>query len=111
MAKCGDNLNVWSGNDDQIVPLMSLGGKGVISVLSNVAPQVAHDITQEAAKLQLQYHDLIDALFCEVNPIPVKKAMELLGWKVGGLRLPLVEPSEEHIAYIKRELENAGCKI
>lgn len=54
-------------------------------------------------KLQLQYHDLIDALFCEVNPIPVKKAMELLGWKVGGLRLPLVEPSEEHIAYIKRE--------
>ena len=119
MAKCGDNLNVWSGNDDQIVPLMSLGGKGVISVLSNVAPQVAHDITQlcfdnrypEAAKLQLQYHDLIDSLFCEVNPIPVKKAMELLGWKVGGLRLPLVEPSEEHIAYIKRELENAGCKI
>ena len=98
---------------------MSLGGKGVISVLSNVAPQVAHDITQlcfdnrypEAAKLQLQYHDLIDALFCEVNPIPVKKAMELLGWKVGGLRLPLVEPSEEHIAYIKRELENSGCKI
>ena len=119
MAKCGDNLNVWSGNDDQIVPLMSLGGKGVISVLSNVAPQVAHDITQlcfdnrypEAAKLQLQYHDLIDALFCEVNPIPVKKAMELLGWKVGDLRLPLVEPSEEHIAYIKRELENADCKI
>ena len=54
---------------------------------------------------------LIDSLFCEVNPIPVKKAMELLGWKVGGLRLPLVEPSEEHIAYIKRELENAGCKI
>ena len=118
-AACGDSLDVYSGNDDQIVPLMSLGGKGVISVLSNVAPQVAHDITQlcfdnrypEAAKLQLQYHDLIDALFCEVNPIPVKKAMELLGWKVGGLRLPLVEPSEEHIAYIKRELENAGCKI
>ena len=115
----GDKLDIYSGNDDQIVPLMSLGGKGVISVLSNVAPQVAHDITQlcfdnrypEAAKLQLQYHDLIDALFCEVNPIPVKKAMELLGWKVGGLRLPLVEPSEEHIAYIKRELENAGCKI
>ena len=112
-------VDLYSGNDDQIVPLMSLGGKGVISVLSNVAPQVAHDITQlcfdnrypEAAKLQLQYHDLIDSLFCEVNPIPVKKAMELLGWKVGGLRLPLVEPSEEHIAYIKRELENAGCKI
>mgnify|MGYP001001270304 CR=1 FL=1 len=119
ISLCSDDFAVYSGNDDQITPIMSLGGKGVISVLSNVAPQVAHDITQlcfdnrypEAAKLQLQYHDLIDALFCEVNPIPVKKAMELLGWKVGGLRLPLVEPSEEHIAYIKRELENAGCKI
>ena len=119
MAKCGDNLNVWSGNDDQIVPMMSLGAKGVISVLSNVAPQETHDLTQlclenrypEAAQMQFKYHSLIDALFCEVNPIPVKKAMELLGWKVGGLRLPLVEPSEEHIAYIKRELENAGCKI
>ena len=119
MAKCGDNLNVWSGNDDQIVPMMSLGAKGVISVLSNVAPQETHDLTQlclenrypEAAQMQFKYHSLIDALFCEVNPIPVKKAMELLGWKVGDLRLPLVEPSEEHIAYIKRELENAGCKI
>ena len=60
---------------------------------------------------QCDYLPLINALFSEVNPIPVKKAMELLGWKVGGLRLPLVEPSEEHIAYIKRELENAGCKI
>ena len=113
MAKCGDNLNVWSGNDDQIVPMMSLGAKGVISVLSNVAPQETHDLTQlclenrypEAAQMQFKYHSLIDALF------PVKKAMELLGWKVGDLRLPLVEPSEEHIAYIKRELENAGCKI
>ncbi|MGE4549545.1 MAG: 4-hydroxy-tetrahydrodipicolinate synthase [Intestinibacillus sp.] len=119
MAKCGENLNVWSGNDDQIVPLMSLGGKGVISVLSNVAPQVTHDITQlcfenkypEAAKLQLGLHDLIGALFCEVNPIPVKKAMELLGWSVGGLRLPLVEPSAEHVEYLKRELQAAGCKI
>lgn len=119
MSKCGDALNVWSGNDDQIVPLMSLGGKGVISVLSNVAPQETHDMVQlclenrfpEAAKLQLKYHSLIDALFCEVNPIPVKKAMELLGWNVGPLRLPLVEPSEEHIAYIRRELEAAGCRI
>ena len=86
MAKCGDNLNVWSGNDDQIVPMMSLGAKGVISVLSNVAPQETHDLTQlclenrypEAAQMQFKYHSLIDALFCEVNPIPVKKAMELL---------------------------------
>ena len=98
MAKCGDNLNVWSGNDDQIVPMMSLGAKGVISVLSNVAPQETHDLTQlclenrypEAAQMQFKYHSLIDALFCEVNPIPVKKAMELLGWKVGDLRRPLV---------------------
>lgn len=119
MSKCGDDLNVWSGNDDQIVPLMALGGKGVISVLSNVAPRATHELTQlclqnrypEAAKMQLGFHSLIDALFCETNPIPVKKAMELLGWNVGGLRMPLVDPSEEHIAYIKRELEAAGCRI
>ena len=118
-ALCGEELNIYSGNDDQIVPILSLGGKGVISVLSNVAPQETHDLTQlclenrypEAAQMQFKYHSLIDALFCEVNPIPVKKAMELLGWKVGALRLPLVAPSEAHIAYIKRELENAGCKI
>ena len=119
MAKCGDELNVWSGNDDQIVPLMALGGKGVISVLSNVAPQETHDLTQlclqnrypEAAKMQFAYHNLIDALFCEVNPIPVKKAMEILGWNVGALRLPLVEPTAEHIALIRQELAAAGCKI
>lgn len=119
IAKCGDELNVWCGNDDQTVPMMSLGAKGVISVLSHVAPQETHDMTQlclesrypEAAKIQLKYHGLIDALFCEVNPIPVKKAMNLLGWNAGPLRLPLVEPSEEHTAYIKRELEAAGCKI
>ena len=118
MAKCGDELNIWSGNDDQIVPLMALGGKGVISVLSNVAPRETHELTQlclenrypEAARMQLQYHDLIDALFCEVNPIPVKKAMELLGWNTGALRLPLVEPSEEHTSRIRRALEAAGCK-
>ena len=119
MSKCGDELNVWSGNDDQIVPLMALGGKGVISVLSNVAPRETHDLTQlclenrypEAAKLQLGLHNLIDALFCEVNPIPVKKAMALLGWDVGGLRMPLVDPSEEHTEFIRRELAAAGCKI
>ena len=118
-AACGDSLNIYSGNDDQIVPLLALGGKGVISVVSNVAPELVHNCCQaffdgdtaKARDLQLEMLPLSDALFCEVNPIPVKKAMELLGWKVGGLRLPLVEPSEEHIAYIKRELENAGCKI
>ncbi len=119
MALCGDEMNFWSGNDDQIVPLMSMGGKGVISVLSNVAPRAAHDICQfcldgkfaEAAKMQKEYLDLINALFCEVNPIPVKKAMELLGWKVGPVRLPLVEPTAEHTAQIQAALNKMGCKI
>ena len=119
MSLCGDALNFWSGNDDQIVPLMSMGGKGVISVLSNVAPQQTHDLCQlcldgkfaQAAKMQLEYLELINALFCEVNPIPVKKAMELLGWKVGPVRLPLVEPNPEHVHRIQAALEKAGCKI
>jgi 4-hydroxy-tetrahydrodipicolinate synthase len=117
MALCGDQMNFWSGNDDQIVPLMSLGGKGVISVLSNVCPQEAHDITQyclngdfaKAAQMQRDYLPLINALFCEVNPIPVKKAMELLGWNVGDVRLPLVALSDEHTALLKREMEKMGC--
>lgn len=119
MALCGDEMNFWSGNDDQIVPLMSMGGKGVISVLSNVAPRETHDLCQlcldgkfaEATKMQLEYLNLINALFCEVNPVPVKKAMELLGWNVGPLRLPLVEPTAEHTALLKAELEKMGCKI
>ena len=119
MALCGDEMNFWSGNDDQIVPLMSLGGKGVISVLSNVAPRAAHDMCRlcldgkfaDAAKMQLEYLELINALFCEVNPVPVKKAMELLGWNVGPLRLPLVEPTAEHTMLLKARLEKMGCKI
>lgn len=119
MSKCGDDFYVWSGNDDQIVPLMSMGGKGVISVLSNVAPRQTHDMAAlclenrfpEAAKMQADLFPLIDSLFCEVNPIPVKKAMELLGWQTGELRMPLVEASEEHIALIAHELKAAGCKI
>ena len=98
-AAVGDELAVYSGNDDQIVPILSLGGAGVISVLSNVAPQVTHDICQhyfdgnvaEAARLQIAYADLIDALFCEVNPIPVKTAMRRLGYETGPLRMPLSE--------------------
>lgn len=119
MRLCGDDLNFWSGNDDQIVPLMAMGGKGVISVLSNVAPAQTHKLTQlclegkfaEASKLQLEYLPLINVLFCEVNPIPVKKAMEILGWKVGDLRLPLVAVTDEHEALLRRELERMGCKI
>ena len=119
MHLCGDNMNFWSGNDDQIVPLMSMGGKGVISVLSDVFPAQTHKLTQlclegkfdEASRLQIDYMPLIKALFCEVNPIPVKKAMELLGWQVGDVRLPLVGVTAEHEALLRRELDKMGCKI
>ena len=98
---CGDNLNIYSGNDDQIVPLLALGGKGVISVLSNVAPQYTHDLcakwmdgdTAGSLAMQLKALSLCKALFADVNPIPVKWAMNRLGWQAGSCRLPLVEPS------------------
>ena len=98
-AAVGDELAVYSGNDDQIVPILSLGGQGVISVLSNIAPRMTHDICQnyfdgntaEAARLQIACADLVDALFCEVNPIPVKTAMRRLGYNAGPLRMPLSE--------------------
>lgn len=110
-ALCGDELNIYSGNDDQIVPLLALGGKGVISVLSNVAPQTAHQIcalwfegkTQESLALQLKALPLCKALFADVNPIPVKWAMNRLGWQAGECRLPLVAPS----AAVQSQLENA----
>ena len=113
---CGDALAVYSGNDDQIVPILSLGGSGVISVLSNVAPQMTHDICQlyfdgnvkEAAALQLGAIDLISALFCEVNPIPVKVAMRMLGYAAGPLRLPLTEMEPEHEAQLRVALTNHG---
>ena len=111
---CGDDLHIYSGNDDQIVPILSLGGQGVISVMSNVAPRATHDIcklyfegkSEEAAKLQIEYSDLIDALFCEVNPIPVKTAMRLIGYNVGPLRLPLTDPEEANLEKIKTALKN-----
>ena len=113
---CGDELTVYSGNDDQIVPILSLGGKGVISVLSNVAPQDTHIICQlyfdgkveAASKLQIGYADLIDALFCEVNPIPVKTAMQLMGYQTGGLRMPLTEMEPAHMEQLKKALANHG---
>lgn len=106
--------DLYSGNDDQIVPIMSLGGIGVISVLANVAPQQTHDIcakffegdVKESARMQLEALPLIEQLFCEVNPIPVKKAMNLLGYEVGPLRMPLTEiskPNEENLAKAMRE--------
>ena len=104
--KEGIEVDLYSGNDDQIVPVLSLGGKGVISVLSNVIPRETHEMTasyfdgdvKKSMELQLKYFDLIGALFCEVNPIPVKKAMNLMGMEVGPLRAPLTEMEEEHAA-------------
>ena len=117
-ALCGDKMAIYSGDDDMIVPVMSLGGVGVISVLANILPQETHDITamcfaenyKEARKLQLKYYDLIKALFIEVNPIPVKTAMNLLGYEVGELRMPLCEMEPQNLEVLKAELEKAGVK-
>ncbi len=109
---CGDNLHIYSGNDDQIVPILSIGGIGVISVLSNVMPKEAHDICQlyfdgkvkESAELQIKLLTLINTLFIEVNPIPVKTALGLMGYKVGDLRMPLCEMAEGNLAKLKEVL-------
>ena len=109
-------LDVYSGNDDMILPLLSLGGKGVISVLSNIAPQETHDLCQKffdgdiaaSRKLQMDYLDLIHALFCEVNPIPVKTAMNLMGFEAGNLRLPLCEMAPETLARLKAAMTERG---
>lgn len=112
LAACGDELNVWSGNDSQIVPFMAMGAKGVISVMANIAPRETAAIVgaclagdyQKAAELQVRYMDLIDALFCEVNPIPVKTALNLMGLDVGPLRLPLCEMAEQNLDRLKQSL-------
>ena len=116
--KEGIEVDLYSGNDDQIVPVLSLGGKGVISVLSNVIPRETHEMTasyfdgdvKKSMELQLKYFDLIGALFCEVNPIPVKKAMNLMGMEVGPLRAPLTEMEEEHAARLAEEMKRVGIK-
>lgn len=116
IAECGDMIDVYSGNDDMIVPLMSLGGKGVISVLSHVLPKETHDMVQlcldnnfaEATKLQIKYLDLINNLFIEVNPIPVKEAVNMMGMGAGPCRLPLCEMSEEHKAVLRASMEKHG---
>ena len=113
------NVDLYSGNDDQIVPVLSLGGKGVISVLSNVAPKETHDIValynegkvKESCDLQLKALPLIHALFSEVNPIPVKKALNLMGKEVGPLRGPLSEMEEEHAAKLAEEMKKFGIKL
>ena len=112
-------IDIYSGNDDQIVPLLSLGAKGVISVLSNIAPKQTHDIVdmylkgdvKGSCELQLKASPLIEKLFCEVNPIPVKKAMNLLGFSAGSLRLPLTEMEEEHAALLREEMIKFGLKV
>lgn len=111
---CGDELNIYSGNDDQIVPVLSLGGLGVISVLSNVAPEYTHDMIQdffdgnvnESRNKQLKAMRLIKALFCEVNPIPVKAALNMMGYNCGIPRLPLVEMTESKKEVLKAEMKN-----
>ena len=116
IAACGDDLDVYSGNDDMIVPIMSLGGKGVISVLSHVLPKETHLMAQyclennfaEASKLQIKYLGLINNLFVEVNPIPVKEAMNLIGVNVGGCRMPLYPMSDENREKLKASLAKHG---
>ena len=113
------NIDVYSGNDDQIVPVLSLGGKGVISVLSNVAPDEAHDICEKyfngdvkgSTALQLKALPLIEQLFCEVNPMPVKKAMQLMGVDCGPLRMPLTEISPEHEKNLAQAMKDFGIQL
>lgn len=113
---CKDNLHIYSGNDDQIIPVLSLGGLGVISVLSNVAPKYTHNMVQnffdgnisQARKMQLDSIDLIESLFCEVNPIPVKEALNIIGYNFGNPRLPLVSLSDTNKEKLQNSLKNFG---
>lgn len=112
-------IDLYSGNDDQIVPLLSLGGKGVISVLANIAPEYTHDICEKffagdiagSRDMQLGALPLIEKLFCEVNPIPVKKACNLMGMEVGPLRMPLTEMTDENAAKLAAEMTKFGLKL
>lgn len=115
-ALCGDKIDIYSGNDDQIIPVLSLGGIGVISVLANVIPKQVHNMvhnylngkTEDALKLQLDYLDLTNALFIETNPIPVKTALNLMNMNVGPLRLPLCDMDEKNLEILKKELKNCN---
>ena len=116
ISLCGDALDVYSGNDDQVTALMSLGGKGSISVLSNILPEVAHNIAAkylegdhaESARLQLEYLDLCNNLFIDVNPIPVKEAMNMMGMDVGDCRLPLYRMSDDAREILRKSLAKHG---
>ena len=113
---CGDELNIWSGNDDQIYDILERGGKGVISVLSNIAPKETHDIVAKyldgdkpaSKELMDKYEKLAKAMFVDVNPIPVKEAVSLIGFNAGPLRHPLVEMDEANKKYVKETMEEYG---
>ncbi|MBQ9766430.1 MAG: 4-hydroxy-tetrahydrodipicolinate synthase [Lachnospiraceae bacterium] len=112
-------IDIYSGNDDQIVPILSLGGKGVISVLSNVAPKETHDMVmsylegdvKKSCQMQLEAIDLVKALFCEVNPIPVKAAVEMMGFETGSLRMPLSEMEPQNKEVLKKAMIEYGIKL
>ena len=116
---CGDNLDLYSGNDDQVVPLLSLGGKGVISVTANIIPEDMHNMVasylegdvQKSKELQLKIMPIFKAMFCEVNPIPIKTAMNLLGYNVGKLRLPLTDMTEKNLEFVNKTLLDYGLKL
>ena len=112
-------LYIYSGNDDMIVPVLSLGGKGVISVVANILPEETHNIcdyyfngdVEKARKLQLDMLDLINNLFIEVNPVPIKTAMNLLGYNAGNLRMPLIDMAEDNLEKLKKSLTDFGLKL
>ena len=116
MTLCDGNIDLYSGNDDQVVPLLSMGGIGVISVVANVAPKAMHDLCQKffdgdikgAARLQMDTHELFETLFCEVNPIPVKKAVDLMGLNAGPLRMPLTEMTPANTEKLRKAMQNFG---
>lgn len=116
LSLCSDDIDVYSGNDDQTLPIMALGGIGVISVFANVCPRQMHDLTnamingdlEMAKKIQFEYLDLMEALFLDVNPIPVKKALNLMGFNCGSCRLPLSEPDDKVLSALKISLKKHG---
>lgn len=118
-ATCGDLLDIYSGNDDMIVPIMSLGGVGVISVLSNILPKETHEICQlcldnnfkKAGELQIKYLELINSLFCEVNPIPIKEAMNQLGMAAGACRMPLTKMGDINLGRLLAAMQNLGMPV
>jgi len=116
---CGEDLEIYSGNDDQTVPIMSLGGKGIISVLSNIMPKYMHDLCynyfdgniEKAMEMQIKANGIMNAMFCDVNPIPVKEAMNILGMNIGPCRLPLYPLTDNNRDLVKSKLIEMGFKL